>query len=237
MTSVDMASGSINIIAIVQARMGSSRLANKMMLHLRGYPIIEWVFRRAGRARKVNSLVFAIPDTSLDKILASYLQGIRANVFMGSEDDVLDRFYRAAEQNRATHIVRICADNPVVCPDEIDNLINYYFQNSCDYAYNHIPRNNCYPDGLGAEIVSLAVLRQLHEKAGRASQREHIFNFIWDNQDLFDIQTFDPLNKRIRYPEVKLDIDTHEDYQKFLAAPIRVDMDTEEIVALFKELS
>ena len=179
--------------------------------------------------------MFAIPDTRHDKVLASYLQGIGANVFMGSEEDVLDRFYRAAEQYRATHIVRICADNPVVCPDEIDNLINYYLQNSCDYAYNHIPRNNCYPDGLGAEIVSSALLRQLHEKVGRASQREHIFNYIWDNPDRFTIRTFDPLNNRLRHPEVKLDIDTSEDYQNFLKMPISVDMASEDIVALFKE--
>ena len=224
-----------NIVAIVQARMGASRLPSKMMLWLHGYPIIEWVRQRVKQSRTIDTLVFAVPDTPLDQVLATYLEQKGEDVFRGDEQDVLGRFFGAAKESKATHIVRVCADNPLVSPEEIDNLVEFYFSQPCDYAYNHIPRNNAYPDGLGAEMVSMELLGILHQKATLASHREHIFNFIWDNSDEFSIKTLDPPNPLIGYPEVRLDIDTPEDYSKFLSVPMDIEMGSEEIVALFKE--
>ena len=224
-----------NIVAIVQARMGASRLPNKMMLWMHGYPIIDWVRQRVKKSKTIDTLVFALPDTPLDEILAGYLEQKGEKVFRGSEQDVLCRFFGAAQEFRATHIVRICADNPLVSPEEIDNLVEFYFSHPCDYAYNHIPRNNTYPDGLGAEMVSMDVLTRLDREARENSQREHMFNFIWDNESSFTIKTFDPPNPSVAHPDVKMDIDTVDDYQKFLMTPVDINMDAVSLVSLFKE--
>ena len=102
-------------------------------------------------------------------MLGTFLESIGADVFRGSEFDVVDRFYKVSRNLKANHIVRICADNPLICPDEIDRLIDYYFEENCDYAYNHMPKNNKYPDGLGAEICSMDILDEIHNKSYSSS--------------------------------------------------------------------
>lgn len=223
-----------NIVAIVQARMGSKRLPNKMMLYLNGFPIIEWVYQRVNKSKKLDQVIFAVPDTLKDHLLASYILKCGGQVFRGSENDVVDRFYQAAKISQATHIVRICADNPFICPEAIDELIYFYQENPCDYAYNHIPKNNCYPDGIGAEIVSFELLEKIAQKASKTQQREHVFNYIWDNEQHFKIKTFDPPDDQIRLPKIKLDIDSYQDYENLLSKPIKIHMETTDLLTYFK---
>ncbi len=101
-------------------------------------------------------------------MLARHLRAQGVNTFRGSEQDVLSRMHGAAAAHGADLVVRVCADNPLIWGGEIDNLIRFYQREhtagNCDYAYNHIPRNNLYPDGLGAEIVSFEHVHQGHER-------------------------------------------------------------------------
>lgn len=223
------------VVAIAQARMGSARLPNKMMLHLHGFPIVEWVYRRASKASTIDALVFAIPDTSADDALAIQLLRAGATIFRGSEKDVLSRFYLAAIEHGATDVMRICCDNPLVSPLELDNLVNFYSSVRCDYAYNHIPRGNSYPDGLGAEISSFAVLETMFKEAVLPSHREHVFNFLWENQERFVTATFNPPDVRLQRPEIRLDVDTEEDYCRLLQMDITPELDGAEIMCLFGE--
>lgn len=220
------------VVAIVQARMGASRLPNKMMLWLHGLPIIEWVFHRVSQSRRVDKIIFALPDTPADTLLANYLTRLGATVLRGSEADVLGRVVMAARTYSAGTVVRVCADNPFVSGSEIDRLIEFFAAGNCDYAYNHIPRNNRYPDGIGAEISSMQILEQLHHDAIQPSQREHVFNYVWDNPTLFRIGTCDPLDAAIAHPELKLDLDTLDDYQKLLLMQVHPDMSAAEIVSI-----
>jgi spore coat polysaccharide biosynthesis protein SpsF len=213
--------------------MGSSRLPNKMMLHLHGYPVIEWVCHRAARARRLEELVVAIPDKPLDDILAFYLNQRGYNIFRGSETDVLARIYQAAKAQQAAQVIRICADNPLISGEEIDNLVSFYFSHNCDYAYNLRPPHNRYPVGLGAEIASFAVLERIHEAAKLPEQREHAFNYLWDHEEEFSIMTFDPPDPEIARPHLKLHIDTAKDYLGFLAKDLFLDISPREIVARF----
>ena len=217
------------VVAIVQARMGSSRLPNKMLLYLHGYPVCEWVYRRVSRAKKIDELIFAIPDNSQNDILGNYLEKVGVNVFRGSEFDLVDRYYQAAKLTNADHIVRICADNPLICSSEIDRLIEFFKHENCDYAYNHIPRKNNYPDGLGAEISSIKLLKELHQKELSMDDREHVYNFILKNHTKYSIRTFDP-PKNIAYPKLKLDLDTMSDYCRLLEKDYKIEMTAEEII-------
>lgn len=223
------------VVGIIQARMGATRLPNKMLLALQGHPVIEWVWRRACMARRLDHVVVAIPDLPGDDVLALILCRLGANVFRGSEKDVVARFHDAAREARATHVVRICADNPLICASEIDYLVEHFFANPCDYAYNHIPRNNLYPDGLGAEMISFSLLERIAKEATSPAHREHLLNFVWENQKDFVIRTFDPPDAAIRVPTLKLDIDRLEDYRFFIEHDLTIDMDARSIIAKFTD--
>lgn len=219
------------IAAIVQARLGSSRLPLKSLVCLRGQPIVDWVTDRLAQSRRLDAIIVAVPDTPLDQVLMRHLES-RGNVCMaGPENDVLSRFVLAAEMLEAEIIVRVCADNPLIWAPAVDALIEFYENNPCDYAWNHIPRDNLWPDGLGAEIVSAKLLRRIDKAAALPSQREHCFNYIWDNAGNFRMATFDPAEAWLRRPDIRLDIDTMADYVRLARIATTPAMDAREIVA------
>ena len=100
----------IDTIAIIRARMGSTRLPNKMLLSLHGKPIIEWVVKRVQKSKLLDAIVVAIPNTKKDEILENYLKDLGVEVFKGSEENVLNRFYASVKDKQPKNIVRICAD-------------------------------------------------------------------------------------------------------------------------------
>ena len=107
--------------------MGSARLPQKMMLDLHGKPIIQWVVERSIKSKLINKLVVAIPDTNDNDLLYDFLQTLGVSIYRGSENNLVERYYKVAALYKATDIVRICADRPLICPNEIDNLIKYSF--------------------------------------------------------------------------------------------------------------
>lgn len=220
-------------VALIQARLGSSRLPMKTLLCLRGLPLIDWIVQRVASSTLVDAVVVAIPDTPLDDVLADHLHSRDIAFFRGSENDVLHRFYAAGQAFDAEQVVRICADNPLVSGEAIDQLLQFYALGGVDYAYNHIPRNNLWPDGLGAETLSMALLEELERKATLPAHREHCLSYIWDNAASYRIGTFDPADPTLRRPELKLDLDNKDDFRHLALLPIRPDMRMSDIVALF----
>jgi len=221
-------------LAIIQARVGSTRLPFKMMLSLHGKPIIEWVVRRVQNSKLLDKIVVAIPDTKKDKILKNYLEKLGIEVFQGSENNVLERFYFASKKYNPKNIIRICADNPLICSNEIDNLIKFFSKNKCDYAYNHIPKNNLYPDGLGAEITTFDNLQKMYNEVTEDKHKEHCMSYIVENPDKFSIKTFNP-TKELQYPNLKFDIDTIDDYIYLSSKNFDIDIKAKELINLFKE--
>lgn len=221
------------VIAIVQARLGSSRLPMKSLLCLRDVPVIDWVTRRLARASKLDGIMVAVPDTPLDQVLLEHLRRRGVPCVAGSENDVLARFCLAAKTADAGRVVRVCADNPLIWGGAVDRLVDFYDQGQWDYAYNHIPRNNLWPDGLGAEILSRDLLEELDSKATQSSQREHCLNYIWDNAESYRIGTFDPEESWLRRPELKLDMDSPDDFRRLALSAIHPDMEPTEIVKVF----
>jgi spore coat polysaccharide biosynthesis protein SpsF len=223
------------IIGIIQARIGSTRLPYKMMLSLHGKPLIEWVIKRVQKSQLLDDLIVAIPISKDNDILAKYIEGLNVEIYRGSENNVLNRFYESVKEKNATQIVRICADNPLIDGLEIDNLINFYKNNECDYAYNHIPKNNQYPDGLGAEIISFKILNDLNKKVIMQHHKEHCLSYIYDNSIQYIIKTFDPINKNLHYPLLKFDVDTFDDYYKLCMKSFDIDISSLDLIKLFKE--
>ena len=218
-------------IAIIQARMGSTRLPGKSLLPINGVPIIDWILKRLEYSQYLDNIIFAIPDTKKDDLLYEFLLSRKANIFRGSESDVLTRFYLASSHYDGDNILRICADNPFIDSKSVDDLITFFESEDCTYAYNHIPRNNSYPDGVGAEIVSFHTLEKIHNKAKTNEYREHIFNYVWDNPDLFKIRTFNPRYEFMMRPDIRLDIDTIEDYDEYCDSDLSPESDIKDIIA------
>ncbi len=225
-------------VAVIQARIGASRLPGKMMLGLHGHPVIEWVYRRVRSSRLLDDVVIAIPDTRNDDVLAQFItEHLNANVYRGSEKDVLNRFLGAAKQVQAQNVVRVCADNPLVSGEVIDELIHYFNEHPCDYAYNQGDggRTNTYPDGFGAEIIPFALLEWLDQHAVSERHREHCLTYIVDNPDQFIIRTFNPIDQRIALPCVKVDMDSLEDYCRLALKPFSITSSPYDIVQVFSE--
>jgi len=237
-------SKSIRTIAIVQARMGSSRLPGKMMMDLCGHPLLFWVLSRVKRAKLTDSTLLATSDMEKDDPLAELAQQLNVPVFRGSETDVLGRFVAAAIMAKADHVVRVCGDNPLIAPEEIDRLVEFFektlqVENNADnlYAFNFASKmENDYPDGFGAEILSMPLLEELARLDDQPSSREHVTAYIWNHPEKFMIRTF-PAPKEIAYPSVKLDVDSQEDLDKLRALCARFNKDSspQKIIQAYKE--
>jgi spore coat polysaccharide biosynthesis protein SpsF len=142
----------------------------------------------------------------------------------------------AAQEFQADHVVRVCADNPFIAPEEIGRLVQFYLDKLPDYAFNHIPKmGNMYPDGLGAEILSSALLRHLAGSTTEAGHREHVTSYLWDHVSGFRIETFQA-PPEIAFPEVKLDVDTKADLERLRGLLQGLDMNSSarEIVGAFR---
>ncbi len=198
-------------VALVQARMGSTRFPGKMLQLLGNHPILEWVLRRVIRAKFINEVVLATTDRSIDDPLVELAKHLGTGVFRGSETDVLGRFAAAAEYYQAETVLRICADNPFVDPDELDRLVRGFSDNFCDYACNHQNRlGSRYADGFGGEIFSIQTLQKIDTDSFLSKHREHVTLYIWENAEKFCMYSI-PAPAALAYPKMKFDVDTKQD--------------------------
>lgn len=172
----------MKVIAIVQARLGSRRLPGKVLTPVLGKPVLQLELERIARARKIGELILATTDKPQDDEVAALGSTVGCKVFRGSENDVLDRFYRAAFASEPDAIVRLTGDEPFIDPMLIDEIVES-FQNegNCDYVSNTLIPT--YPDGLDVEVFRFASLEAAWKDARSASDREHVTPFIYGNSN------------------------------------------------------
>lgn len=166
----------MKIIALVQARMGSTRFPRKVMQPIAGIPMIEFLLARLARSRQINQIVLATSDSPNNGPLVEHVQRLGYPVFQGSEHDVLDRFYRAACLHKPDAIVRVTGDCPLIDPVLVDATCKLFRSAKVDYASNISPRN--FPDGLDAEVFSFAALERACREAKSKSEREHVTLYL-----------------------------------------------------------
>lgn len=202
------------IVGIIQARMGSSRFPGKVMMDLCGYPVAHWVIERCMRASTLDEVVLATTTNEEDDCLIALSDNIGVRTYRGVEHDVLERFIKAARQYEATIVVRICADNPLVAPEEIDCIVMHHKCSGAEYSFNHRPAlENRYPDGLGVEVVNTEVLNAISRLTVKPAHREHVTAYIWDHLSDFHVETV-VAPPSIAGPDIKLDIDTERDLER-----------------------
>lgn len=201
-------------VAIIQARVGSTRFPGKMTALLGTHTLLEWVALRVRRTKRCEAVILATSDLSRDDALVEIAERCGVEVFRGSETDVLERFLGAARGARAGNVVRVCADNPFISPEEIDRLVEFYCEHPCDYAFNHQARlGGKYADGFGAEILSVPLLEEIARKTADSRHREHVTLYLWDHAHDYSIRAV-PTPSALAYPELVFDVDEQEDLQK-----------------------
>src|SRR5579871_1881320 len=173
----------VNTVAIIQARMASTRLPGKVLADIGGRPMLARVIDRVRAASTIDDVLVATSTSRADDAIEVLCREHRIAVFRGDENDVLDRYYRAAQATRADVVVRITADCPLHDPQVIDTVVSRFDPSRFDYASNAVDRT--YPDGLDVEVFSFQALERAWREAQWASEREHVTAFIWKHPDRF----------------------------------------------------
>lgn len=178
----------MKVIAIIQGRCGSTRFPNKILEKVKGKPLIELYIDRVKHSKHLDDIILATTTNPKDAIFEQILPDV--NVFRGSENDLLDRYYKCAMEHHADVIVRLTSDDAFVDPDVIDKAIEIFKDNlSAHFVVNHFKPT--YPEGLDIELYPRETLSYLWEHATKKYQREHVFPYINDHMEKFNIINFE----------------------------------------------
>ena len=200
------------IVAIIQARVGSTRLPQKILKEIAGKPLLWHVIQRLKKATLITEIIVATTTKEEDKPIIKIASDASTKTFVGSEEDVLDRYYQAAKTYKADIVVRITADCPLIDPGEVDKLVKYFLYDNFDYVSNTCPDEDAgcrqtYPDGLDAEVFSFKALEHAWKDAKLLSEREHVTPYIRKHSEIFKvgymgyIEDLSHMRWTIDYPE------------------------------------
>ncbi len=196
----------MKVAAIIQARMGSTRLPGKVLMDLGGQTVLGRVVRRLGRASRIDEIVVATTESAGDDAIVEACNGLGVPCFRGSEEDVLDRYFLAAEKSEADAVVRITSDCPLIDPEVVDEVIQCQAENRVDFACNIMPRT--YPRGLDTEVFTTEALREVWEISDQPHQREHVTPLFYERRDRFRFAT---IRGKRDYSQYRWTLDTPED--------------------------
>lgn len=197
------------ILIILQARTGSSRLPNKVMLPLHGIPILTHCI---ARLKKVAPVLVATSDKKRDDPVEELAVQEQTRCFRGSEEDVLDRYYQAAQKIRADYIIRATGDNPLVDIEEACRVRDLIIERKVDYVTGaEVIDGQGLPIGVGVEAFSYKALERSWNEGHAADHREHVNEYILENPNSFTIQWLKCL-KNNSCPDLRLTVDTEEDF-------------------------
>ncbi len=175
------------IVAIVQARMGSTRLPGKTLVDIEGKPLLQHVVERIQRSRYIGRVVIATTDQAQDQPIVALGRRLAVEVFRGSEDDVLARFHFCAQAHDAGIVVRVTADDPFKDAPVADRIIEEILADpSLDYVSNTI--RPTYPEGLDIEVFKQEALARAYREATKAQDREHVTPYIWTHPQWFSVR-------------------------------------------------
>ena len=223
-------------VAIVQARMTSTRLPGKIMRPVLGKPLLELLVERIKRAKGVDQVVIATTTNADDDQVESLTQRLGIGCFRGSEHDVLDRVLRAANAFDADLIVEITGDCPLIDFQVIDKLLKVYHANDYDYVANVLKRT--YPRGLDTQVFSTSVLEEVARLTDDPVDHEHVSLYIYEHPERFKLHNVES-GLPEEYWDLRLTVDTPDDFELIRRIyeelyPANPDFTIEDIVKLFQ---
>ena len=203
----------IKIVTVIQARMGSTRLPNKVMMPLAGKPLLLRMYERVAAAKLSGIIIIATTEETIDDPIVKLCNDNNINYYRGSTNDLLDRHYKAALKYKPDSVVKIPSDCPLIDPYIIDKVLKYYINNRNDFDFVSNLHPASYPDGNDVEVMSMAALKNAWENAKLKMEREHTTPFFWDNPDKFRIGNVLWESGKDLSMSHRFTIDYPEDYQ------------------------
>jgi spore coat polysaccharide biosynthesis protein SpsF len=210
----------MKLAAVIQARMSSTRLPGKVLMNLGGETVLARVVRRLRRSRLIEEIVVATTHSAADYSIVRECQHLSVRVFRGDENDVLDRYYQAAQWTGAEGIIRITSDCPLIDPEITSSTISSFLECKPDYASNTLQRT--YPRGLDTEVMTCDALACAWREAPLPYQRAHVTPYIYEHPDRFDILA---VKGEDDYSGHRWTLDTAEDLAFIRAIYNRMDND------------
>lgn len=203
------------ILCCIQARTGSTRLPGKVLKRLLGKPYLQVMYERVRLSKLIDEVMIITSIEKGDDVIEELCDDLNIKCYRGSENDLLDRHYRAAKLVNADFVLKIPSDSPITDYRITDRMIQFWLenQNEIDFVTNISP--GTFPDGLDVEGCSFSALEKAWNEAAKPYQREHTFPYIWENPDKFNIRNFvNPVNsEQNMFLTHRWTLDYIEDYQ------------------------
>jgi spore coat polysaccharide biosynthesis protein SpsF len=202
----------MKIIAITQARYGSSRLPGKVLMKIGEKTLLQIHLERVLKSTLINKLIVATTQEPQSEEIIEIANSLGCTTYQGSLNDVLERFYYAALPEKPDYVVRITSDCPLIDAEIIDCVITKCIESNVDYVSNTL--RPTFPDGVDVEVFKFSALKKAFEQAQLPSEREHVSSYIWKNSDYNGAKLFSAhcFKSEIDYSRFRITVDTQEDY-------------------------
>jgi spore coat polysaccharide biosynthesis protein SpsF len=203
---------------IIQARMSSTRLKGKVLLKINPKDtVLSFLIKQITNCKSLKTIVVATTELEEDDVIVNFLKSYDVEIFRGSSENVLDRFYHCAKKFKFSTIVRLTADNPLIDPEIVNDAIQKYSNSDCDYLTNSVDRT--FPNGTEVEIFSFNALETAWKSAKKTSEREHVTPYFYNNLNKFKIHHFKQKKDQSKF---RYSIDRKEDYLLVLEILLKI---------------
>lgn len=227
----------MKVVIINQARMTSTRLPGKVLKEVLGKPLLEYQVERLRRVELANKIVIATTINVTDQPIVDLCKRLEIPYYRGSEDDVLSRYYEAAEIHQADIVLRVTSDCPLIDPEIVDQAIRLYLDHQEEYDYVSTDLVPSYPRGMDVEVFPFRVLKQAFCEAGTQLEREHVTPFIHRKPERYNLANLACDSDVSKY---RLTVDTQEDFALIKAViedlyPVNSQFNLCDIINLIKD--
>ncbi|MFH1581709.1 MAG: glycosyltransferase family protein [Pseudomonadota bacterium] len=199
-----------SIVAIIQARLGSTRLPGKVLKQVNNRTLLSYMIERVRKSKMIDNVVVATTTSPSDDQIVQWCKKENVLFYRGSEEDVLSRYHEAAKEQGASVIVRLTSDCPLMDPKVVDLVVqNYLTRPEIDFVSNTVPLPCLYPDGMDVEVFSFDLLTRANQEAVLPSEREHVTFYMWKTGK-FNIYRIDPEHD---YSKYRFTVDYPQDFE------------------------
>lgn len=206
----------MKVLAITQARYGSTRLPAKILKEVNGQTLLEIHLKRILQAKTIDKLKIATTDEEGSKFIVEVADKLGVEYFKGSVEDVLSRFYGTAESEKPDYVIRLTSDCPLIDPNVIDAVVTFALEHP-EYDYVHTEAKS-FPDGLDTEVMKFSAIEKAYKEANLKSEREHVTPYIWKNGTaeggaIFNTYNYPNPDGEYNADDYRITIDEPEDFE------------------------
>jgi spore coat polysaccharide biosynthesis protein SpsF len=197
-------------LAIIQARMGSSRLSGKVLMEIESKPLLAYQLDRLKKSKRIDKIVVATTEHKSDDLIEDFCLNYGVDCFRGSENDVLARYYNCAVKYNANTVIRLTADCPFSDPSIIDDVVEKFNNDNVDFCANTVPiETSMFPDGFDVEVFSFLALKKAFEEEDDKKFREHVTFQFWQTDKYQSSQ----LTQKDDFSYYRFAVDYPEDFE------------------------